>query len=203
MIEKNQVAAGLVECEIEIKKSRFIATAGPAENREQAMSLLAQVKSRYPDARHHCWAYLFGGADIASSAAMNDDGEPSGTAGKPILNVLQHKGVENLMLIVTRYFGGVKLGAGGLVRAYSQAAEEAMKQLPVTERVVYHRWDVVVDFALEQQLRHFLSEHSGGVENLVYTDAVHVTLYLPAENDYLLEEFCAKYQLDFKKLINQ
>jgi len=111
------------QAEIEIKKSRFIGLAKQINDREQGMLWLAKVKATYPDARHHCWAYLLGNPSCATNAGMGDDGEPSGTAGKPILNVLQHKGVGDIMLIVVRYFGGIKLGAGGLNRTYGQAAQ--------------------------------------------------------------------------------
>lgn len=100
------VPAERTRAEIEIKKSRFIAYAQQVETREQGMQWLAEIKQQYPDARHHCWAYLIGNPSCASNAGMGDDGEPSGTAGKPILNVLQHKGVMDIMVIVVRYFGG-------------------------------------------------------------------------------------------------
>ncbi|MCW8886021.1 MAG: YigZ family protein [Motiliproteus sp.] len=105
-----------IEVETEIKKSRFIAWADRAENRDQAMAVLSEARNRYPDARHHCWAYLIGNPAQPKTQAMSDDGEPSGTAGKPILNVLQHNEIGDVMIVVSRYFGGIKLGAGGLVR---------------------------------------------------------------------------------------
>lgn len=202
MSEALKVAAGFAECEIEIKKSRFIAIAGEAANREEAMQLLEQVKAKFPDARHHCWAYLLGGIESPSSAAMNDDGEPSGTAGKPILNVLQHKGISDVMLVVTRYFGGVKLGAGGLVRAYSQAAEEVMRKLPFAEHVAESHWSLTLDFSLEQLLRHFLGENDGSVHDITYSEVVSVKLSLPTEKNDALVAFCAQHQLKCERLID-
>ena len=114
-----------LEVLFEVKKSKFFAFAACTPDRETAMQYLAAKRAEYPDARHHCWAYLLGNPHSPTSAAMSDDGEPSGTAGKPILNVLQHKGVGDITIIVTRYFGGIKLGAGGLVRAYSSAAQNS------------------------------------------------------------------------------
>ncbi|CAG0912002.1 unnamed protein product, partial [Cyprideis torosa] len=108
------VPASRVEHELVVNKSRFIAWIAPASDREQAMALLDEARLAYPDARHHCWAYVLGNPSNAASAAANDDGEPAGTAGKPILNVIQHKAIGNIMVVVIRYFGGIKLGAGGL-----------------------------------------------------------------------------------------
>ncbi|EGN76329.1 hypothetical protein A28LD_0065 [Idiomarina sp. A28L] len=202
MDEPLRVAAGIAECEIEIKKSRFIATAGLAATREEALQLLEQVKAKFPDARHYCWAYLLGGAETPSSAAMNDDGEPSGTAGKPILNVLQHKGISDVMLVVSRYFGGVKLGAGGLVRAYSQAAEEVMRKLPFEVHVAESQWYLSLDFSLEQPLRHFLGEHNGSVHEVTYSETVKVKLSLPTDKNDTFVAFCAQHQLECERLID-
>lgn len=157
-----------LECEIEVKKSRFIASAALAENRGQALEILALAKQKYPDARHHCWAYLIGNPNSPLTVAMSDDGEPSGTAGKPILNVLQHKHVGDIMLVVSRYFGGVKLGAGGLVRAYSSAAESLMQQLKSVDKVPLSRCCLIGGYALEQTLRHWLSLHQGEIEAVNY-----------------------------------
>jgi len=152
------VPAKQVETLYEIKKSKFIACAGFANSRESAMALLDSVKQRYPDARHHCWAYVFGNPNSPSSAAMADDGEPSGTAGKPILNVLQHKDIGDIMIIVTRYFGGIKLGASGLVRAYSAAAQQAIDALEVRQEIKLEPLSVDIDFKHEQFVRHLVEQ---------------------------------------------
>lgn len=165
--------------EIEIKKSRFIAHARRSGDRQEAMAWLAELKTAYPDARHHCWAYLLGDPARASSAAMGDDGEPSGTAGKPILNVLQHKGVGDVMLVVVRYFGGIKLGAGGLTRAYGQAAQAVMEVLPVEKREPRTTLTVRCGFAQEQGIRHWLSLHGGQVTGVDYGQDVRMQLDLP------------------------
>lgn len=170
------IPAQSLELEYEVKKSRFIARVGLARNREEAMAMLAQAKIDYPDARHHCWAYLLGNAH---SAAMSDDGEPSGTAGKPILNVLQHKGVGDVMLVVTRYFGGIKLGAGGLVRAYSAAAQQVMEALPTHSRVLTEQRRIRAGFATEQMVRHWLGLHEGEVNHAEYGECVEMLIELP------------------------
>ena len=178
-------------CEVcyEIKKSRFIARAVFADTREQAMSELAHAKKDYPDARHHCWAYQFGNPKSAVSAAMSDDGEPSGTAGKPILNVLQHKNVGDVMIIVTRYFGGIKLGAGGLVRAYSTSSQMAMDELETEQQVAREIFELNCDFSHEQPIRHWLSLHEGLVEGVVYAQQVTIILALPSSEEGAFRDY--------------
>jgi uncharacterized YigZ family protein len=173
------VPQGLSTAEIEIKKSRFIALAKGIETREAGMSWLESVKADYPDARHHCWAYIIGNPACASNAGMGDDGEPSGTAGKPILNVLQHKGIGDIMLIVVRYFGGIKLGAGGLTRAYGQAAQAVMQGLPIQQKIVMQSLIVHCDYGQEQGIRHWLATHQGQVMDVDYSSlpmTMHIAL---------------------------
>ncbi|WP_319380613.1 YigZ family protein [Thiomicrorhabdus sp.] len=165
--------------EIEIKKSRFIAYARGIDTREQGMQWLEEIKQQYPDARHHCWAYLIGNPHCASNAGMGDDGEPSGTAGKPILNVLQHKGIGDIMIIVVRYFGGIKLGAGGLTRAYGQAAQAVMEVLPTQQQVPMSDLLIECDFSQEQQVRHFCGQAEGLVVAVDYAQSVKIQLSLP------------------------
>ena len=111
------VPAASCEQEYVVKRSRFIARVVPVNSRADVNAAVARAREDYPDARHHCWAYLLGPPGKAAGAGMSDDGEPAGTAGKPILNVLQHGHLGDVLVIVVRYFGGIKLGAGGLVRA--------------------------------------------------------------------------------------
>ncbi len=167
-----------LETEYEVKKSRFITLLEPVDNREQAMACLANTKQRFPDARHHCWAYLIGNPNQPSFVAMSDDGEPSGTAGKPILNVLQHKGVGDIMLIVVRYFGGIKLGAGGLVRAYSSAAQQAMDVVITKDKIFLSEVVLLGDFSLEQSIRHWLSGHEGDIVSVNYAEQVSIRVTL-------------------------
>lgn len=180
-----ELPAGFLQRELLIKKSRFIAWAAPARSREEALNLVEEARQAYPDAGHHCWAYLIGDPAAASSAAMNDDGEPSGTAGKPILNVLQHKAIGDVVVVVSRYFGGVKLGAGGLVRAYAGATEQVLRDLARVQRQPVATCRITTDFAHEQHFRHFTATHAGLVEDVSYTDHVVMLLQVPegeAEN---------------------
>lgn len=159
-------------------------------NRDEAKQFLQAKKSEYPDARHHCWAYLIGNPLSASNAAMNDDGEPSGTAGKPILNVIQHKHIGDVMVVVTRYFGGVKLGAGGLTRAYSSATEMVLSELSLKEQVAITTAFLACEFSQEQAIRHWAKQHDAALEVLQYSHQVEIKLSLPISEKIPLEQFC-------------
>ena len=188
--------AASVETVTEVKKSRFIARAAKVVDRQAALTLVAQAKQDYPDARHHCWAYLLGNPVSASSTAANDAGEPSGTAGKPILNVIQHKGVGDVLVVVIRYFGGIKLGAGGLVRAYSGAAEAVMSMLPLEQAVAMQEVRLSLDFAKEQLLRHWAELHEAQVLNVDYGEQVLVQLAVPEVAMAELTTFCAAQSIE-------
>ncbi|MEH6568641.1 MAG: YigZ family protein [Halioglobus sp.] len=163
-----QVPAQRFENEYVIKKSRFIARVVPVKSRDEAMAAVADARADYPDARHHCWAYLLGKPADASSAGMNDDGEPAGTAGKPIFNVLQYGHLGDIMVIVIRYFGGIKLGAGGLVRAYSTATVRALELAPAQIHQDYVLLTASGDFSAEQLLRQWLGDGRGRVDAVLY-----------------------------------
>lgn len=175
-------------CEIcyEIKKSRFLAQIVPVTDRDAAMRALDAARQRYPDARHHCWAYQIGSPNSPRLVALSDDGEPGGTAGKPILNVIQHKNVGDIMLIVTRYFGGIKLGAGGLVRAYSQAAQQAFDAVTLTEYRELTELHIQCDYASEQWLRHQIDLLNGDIRDVAFAEEVTLTVAMTAEQIPLL-----------------
>ena len=186
--------------EIEIKKSRFIAYARGVDSRADGMAWLEEIKTQYPDARHHCWAYLIGNPNCAANAGMGDDGEPSGTAGKPILNVLNHKGIGDVMIIVVRYFGGIKLGAGGLTRAYGQAAQAVMEILQTEQQIELDVLSVTCDFSLEQSVRHWLSLVEGSIESVDYAQKVTMKLSLPKpQTEYFIKKLNAN-RCQFKLL---
>lgn len=182
-----QIPCAPAMAEVEVKKSRFIARAFPVDNRQQALQCVALLHTEFPDARHICWAYVLGNQ---TSAAMSDDGEPSGTAGKPILNVLQHKAIGNVLVAVVRYFGGIKLGAGGLVRAYSGAAQAVVEQLQLMPFVTLQSAEVLLEFSQEQVLRHWCQQHAVAVEEVAYGHHVSVLLKVPEAHWDALQEFC-------------
>ncbi len=142
-----------VTAEHVVRKSRFIACVQPVSGREEAQAVVAQLRARHPDATHVCWALLAGG----QSAAV-DDGEPAGTAGRPMLEVLRHQQLEGVLATVVRYFGGVKLGAGGLVRAYTEAVAQALLQAHKVPKVTQHRVVCRVPYAFEGLVRRELAQ---------------------------------------------
>lgn len=189
------VPAGPVDRELEINKSRFIAWLRPVRSRAEGQAVLEEARARYPDATHHCHAWLIG-APNSGQGAMNDDGEPSGTAGKPIFNVIQHKGIGDVMVVVIRYFGGVKLGAGGLVRAYAGAAEAVLSAMDVIEQVPESTVTLRLGFAQEQPLRHWCEQHEGQLDDVDYGETVRVRLTLPEARLAELDAFCAAQGMD-------
>ncbi|MDN5565826.1 MAG: YigZ family protein [Psychrobacter sp.] len=171
-----------VTARLEIKKSDFIAYAYPVHTREQAMFHVEQLKVKYPDARHWCWAYIIGDPDNTTSAGFDDDGEPSGTAGRPILNVLQHKSIGNIIIIVVRYFGGIKLGAGGLTRAYAGSAQAAVDQMQLCPYVAMSQVQIVANFANESQCRYVVESLNGNIDDVAYSKEVLLSITI-AEAD--------------------
>lgn len=184
------IPAESIEREIDIKKSRFIARVASVNSREEAMAFLEQARADFPDARHHCWAYQIGRPGAATQAAMNDDGEPSGTAGKPILNVIQHKDMGDIMVVVIRYFGGIKLGAGGLVRAYAGATEAVLSDVTRRTQVPVRRLAITLDFALEQPVRHWCGQHEAHVEDVGYGEGVSMQVAVPEASVQAFVAFC-------------
>ena len=168
-----------VSVTFEEKKSLFHAHAALAETRDMAMQVLATQQEQYPDARHHCWAYLLGAPEKPLSLASNDDGEPSGTAGKPMLNVLQHNDIGDVMVVISRYFGGIKLGAGGLVRAYSRATAMALEQLQTHTFIPRIPIHLTVSFKDEQFVRHIVEQHQGNIDACQYNDTVLLSVSVP------------------------
>ena len=171
-----------VTARLEIKKSEFIAYAYPVNSREEAMFHVEQLREQYADARHHCWAYIIGDPDNTASAGFDDDGDPNGTAGRPILNVLQHKSIGNIIIIVVRYFGGIKLGAGGLTRAYAGSAQAAVDEMTLSAYVPMITVQILAEFATEAQCRYIVDSLKGSIDNVAYSKQVTLTVTL-AEAD--------------------
>ena len=177
-----------VTARLEIKKSEFIAYAYPVISREDAMFHVEQLRVQYADARHHCWAYIIGDPHNTTSAGFDDDGEPNGTAGKPILNVLQHKSIGNVIIIVVRYFGGIKLGAGGLTRAYAGSAQAAVDMMTLLEHVPMIQVQILAEFATEAQCRYVVDTLNGRIDDVAYSKQVLLTATLAEANIDSLKE---------------
>lgn len=166
--------------EEEIRRSRFITTLAHAPTVEEARALIAQVSREFGDASHNCWAYVVGPPGSTSQVGMSDDGEPHGTAGRPMLTVLLHSGVGEIVAVVTRYFGGTLLGKGGLVKAYSGGVQYALETLPLDERVEKVTCTVVIDYASITLFQRLLPDYEVEVLDEVYAADVTYRLDLPA-----------------------
>lgn len=164
MIGEALVPAGEVRAEIVVDKSRFIAAAAPAFSVEEARAYIQKIKAEYPDASHHVPVFLIGrGSGV--TAHCSDDGEPSGTAGRPALAVLQGSGLGDVVVVVTRYFGGIKLGTGGLVRAYGDAVREVLKGMPKAEKVLTHQVMFSIPYSFLERVRLMVQRYKGMLEN--------------------------------------
>jgi len=166
------VPAQAINHELEEKRSRFITFIEPVASRTDAMSFLAQLRLRFPDASHHCWAFVIGNPHSPSEMACSDDGEPSGSAGKPMLQILQYRQVGDVMAVVVRYFGGTKLGVGGLVRAYGAAVQQAIEKTTLLKQIAKVPLSLKFDYAFEANIRHLLSESESEIISCEYTECV-------------------------------
>ena len=160
--------------ELVIKKSRFIACVESVAGRDEAQARVAQLKAEHPDAAHVCWALLAGG-----QSAANDDGEPGGTAGRPMLEVLRHQALEGVMASVVRYFGGVKLGAGGLVRAYTDAVAQALLTAEKIPLIKQAQLACSVPYALEGLVRRELELAQTQLLDVAHGSVVTMRFALP------------------------
>ena len=182
------VPAQAVVVETEVKKSRFIAYLAPAGSRLEALAYIESIRQQYPDASHHCTAFIAGSPNGGAAIACDDDGEPSGTAGRPMLNVLQHKKLGEVVAVVVRYFGGTKLGAGGLVRAYGAAVQAACEELPLTTRVALKYGSLKCDYAQEQMVRHCLQQYQVELVSCDYNQQVGMDIAVSGAFCSLLSE---------------
>ncbi|MBD5458833.1 MAG: YigZ family protein [Lachnospiraceae bacterium] len=173
--------------EIEEKKSRFIANVSPVETEEEAIAFIEKMKKKYWDARHNCYAYVLG--ERGELMRFSDDGEPSGTAGKPILEVLLGMEVRNLVVVVTRYFGGTLLGTGGLVRAYTQAAQAGLAASRVAAMRYGHTFTVKTDYNGIGKIQYLLGKQGILIGDAVYEEQVSLEFQVPfEEKERLIKE---------------
>lgn len=185
--------------EIVEKKSRFIATLAPVESEEEALVFIEAVRKKYYDARHNCFAFILG--ENAGLERCSDDGEPSGTAGRPMLEVLRGAGLTNVAAVVTRYFGGTLLGTGGLVRAYTQAMQEAVNGCNIVTMRYGIRYRITADYTLTGKLQYLFAKRQITIEDTVYTDKVAFHVLVPFEAEEamkkdIIEAAAAKAQIE-------
>ncbi|MFC3114130.1 YigZ family protein [Cellvibrio fontiphilus] len=176
------ILCAAVEFTTEEKNSEFLTFLHPVTTREEAMAQVDFYRKQYPDAAHVCWAYVIGNTRQPQTQAFSDDGEPSGTAGKPMLHVLTEREVGNSLAVVVRYFGGIKLGAGGLVRAYSAAVSGAVGIAELTLITPSVTLKVAVDFARETKIRHLANQFEGKILQVDYANKVTLDISLPEAN---------------------
>jgi uncharacterized YigZ family protein len=181
MRENYKTIGGLTESEIIIQKSRFIGYAKRAESEKEAIDFIESIKSKHRSANHNCSAYIIGEHDSIQKA--NDDGEPSGTAGVPILEVLKKQGLKDTVVVVTRYFGGIKLGGGGLIRAYGRATTEAIAASGVVERRLHSLVEVSIDYNWLGKVENEIRGSEYPLKDIRYTDGVELLVYVPVEKE--------------------
>ncbi|MGM9482478.1 IMPACT family protein [Roseateles sp. NT4] len=166
--------AAPAEHEVIVKKSRFLGRVEPCADRASALARVAELRAAHPGAAHVCWALLAGG-----HSAANDDGEPGGTAGRPMLDVLRHQGLDGVLATAVRYWGGVKLGAGGLVRAYTDCIAQALLTADKVERVAQVEVGCELPYELEGRLRRLAEQHGAVLADVRHEARVHMRFSLP------------------------
>jgi len=176
--------------EIVIKKSRFIGQLYPVGSMEEAQSVLAEVKKKYWDARHNCSAMVIG--ERGEYTRCSDDGEPQGTAGVPMLEALKGSGLTNVLAVVTRYFGGVLLGTGGLVRAYTSAVSEACAGAPKLRYRPFALYGLDAPFKLWGKLEGSIYSLGGAIKSIDYAENIRLMLHIPPENTAKFEKMLSE-----------
>jgi len=170
--------------EIIIQKSRFIGNVSRVQTEEEAQSFIQKIKKQHHTATHNCSAYMIGERDEIQKA--NDDGEPGGTAGIPMLEVLKQLELKNTVVVVTRYFGGIKLGAGGLIRAYGTTTSETIKQVGIVKGELMQGYHVTIDYPLLGKVENMIEHSNYIIDNKEYKEDVRLTIYVHIDE---LDEF--------------
>lgn len=180
---KTILAGEIFSAEFEIKKSKFISHVKNVESEESAREFIQQIKKKYFDATHNCSAWVIG-----EKQKSNDDGEPGGTAGNPILESIKKNNLTNICVVVTRYFGGIKLGAGGLIRAYSHAASLAISAAKIIEMKTFQKISLTLEYNFLATVENYLRNKNIRVENVNYADVVTLEIFILPEQ---VENFLA------------
>lgn len=175
------IPAGRHRVEQVIDRSCFLCTVAPAATVPEAQAFVRDVAAEFPDATHHCWAYVVGAPGSTDRIGLSDDGEPHGTAGRPMLTLLQHSGLGDIAAVVTRWYGGTKLGTGGLVKAYGGSVQQALEAVPRTERVERVVVMVEVDYAAVTGCRQLWPQHDVQLLGEVFGASVRLQLAVPVD----------------------
>ena len=172
--------------QLEVKRSKFLTYAKSTSTTQAAGDYIKELRASHPQANHVCWAYIVGSPD-STLRSMSDDGEPSGTAGMPMLKVLEHSGLGDITVAVVRYFGGTKLGTGGLQRAYSDAVAEVLRELKTEEKVDRVEVHANFDYALEGAIKQAIASFNCAKTEFNYAQKVSLTSFVPRDD---LDNFC-------------
>ena len=178
-MEDYLVPRGVGQAEYIEKKSRFLGGVYPVTSEQEAKEILERVRKQHYDARHNCWCYIL----KSGQKRYSDDGEPQGTAGQPMLNVFEREGVVAVLCIVTRYFGGILLGAGGLCRAYTKAAKDALDAAGISKMQPWVRQQITVPYALFERAKLLIAAQEGTVEDAQYGADILITYRIPEGAD--------------------
>ncbi|MCA9724666.1 MAG: YigZ family protein [Kurthia sp.] len=187
MRENYRTLKSLGTKELIISKSRFIAHCTRVETEEEALSFIQHIKKEHSSATHNCSAYLIGEHDQIQKA--NDDGEPSGTAGVPMLDVLKKQGLKDCVVVVTRYYGGIKLGAGGLVRAYGKATSQGLEAAQIVERKLHKKMKVSVDYTLLGKIENEIRQSDYILDEIVYAEGVDFFVFVDRHEEDAFREW--------------
>ena len=182
MYQEYTIPAAHHRVDEKIRRSHFITTVGPAATVEDARAFIKEVRAEFDSANHNCWAYVVGPPGSTGHAGMSDDGEPHGTAGRPMLTVLLHSGIGDIVAVVTRFFGGVKLGKGGLVRAYSGGVKTALETLPCCETMQMAKVELVIGYSEVTLFQRMLPEFSAEIVDSDFAVDVSYRLKMPAKH---------------------
>lgn len=189
MLKKYKTIFQQAEAEIIEKKSRFIATVKPVKKEEEARLFIDEMKKKYWNATHNVFAYQLGESNDIQRCS--DDGEPSNTAGKPILDILMNEDIKNVAVVVTRYFGGTLLGTGGLIRAYSKAAKQGLIAANIVEKILYIQFSIITDYTLSGKVQYEILQMQTVLQDTSYTHEVEYIVLVELEQS----------ELFYKKLI--
>ena len=183
-MDEYYIPSGPGESEYEEKRSRFLGHLRPVETEEEARLFITEMKKKYHDARHNCWCYRIRGGAVRYS----DDAEPQGTAGLPMLEILQREGIENAVCVVTRYFGGVLVGTGGLLRAYQKAAKGAVEDAGISVVRAWTKMSIVCDYSDYEKIRSELEQQNAVISDTEYGEKVTLTVLVSQGQGTLVTE---------------
>ncbi|KXG74188.1 YigZ family protein [Thermotalea metallivorans] len=187
MLKRYKTVFGYGEAEHVIEKSRFIGYVKPIGSEEEAIEFIEMIKTRHKNATHNVPVYIFG--ENSEIQRYSDDGEPAGTAGVPILDMLKKEDIKNTVIVVTRYFGGIKLGTGGLVRAYTSTAKLALNEAKVIEKVLYHTIKIRIDYSWLGKVQNEILNRGYVIKDTVFDDAVNLYVYVKMdERDEMIKQ---------------